>query len=292
MQHVQPTDALINTPPLSRKRLVVLVLAILLTLGAAGGAWKYYSFYYHTTRQESSGAVKRGSFEITLRGKPVKLLIYQQEKPGTQELVFFTSGDGGWSPFCADIAAHLAEKGKTVVALDVKNYLTTFHSPEQPATFDELTQDYTELINAALARPGVDAKRPVTLAGWSLGAGYSILIAGRTEMKPRVGRVLAVSLPVYNQLAWKTSDAIIYVTKGVPDEKTFDAHDIIAQLAPVPLYIFNASNDDTAPLKDAQSLLAKAGEPKQLIIANAHGHHFEGGEAEFYQKLDESFANR
>jgi dienelactone hydrolase len=287
MSHTANEDS-----PRQRKKILLPALLALLAVGVLAGGWKYYSFYYHTTRQESSGAVKRGSFEATLRGKPVKLLIYQQEKPASQELVFFTSGDGGWSPFCADIAAHLAEKGKTVVALDVKNYLTTFHSPEKPATFEELTKDYEELINAALQRPGVDAQKPFTLAGWSVGAGYSILIGSREQMKPRVGRVLAVSLPVYNQLAWKTSDAIIYVTKGVPDEKTFDAHDIIGQLAPVPLYIYNASADDTAPLKDAQSLFAQAGEPKQLIIATARGHHFEGGEAEFYQKLDESFLRR
>lgn len=272
-----------------RKHPVLLVLAVVLLLGAVAGGWKYYSFYYHTTRQESSGAVKRGSFTAQLRGQPVKLLLYQQEKPVNQPLVFFTSGDGGWSPFCADIAAHLAEKGFTVVAFDVKNYLTRFASPEQPATFESLNRDYQELLTASLAQPGVDAQKPLTLAGWSLGAGYSILLAGQPNLKNRIGRVLAVSLPVKNQLAWKASDAIIYITKGVPDEENFDAHDVIGQVAPVPLYIFNASDDDTASLSDAQSLFARASEPKKLYVVTAHGHHFEGGEAEFFQKLDESF---
>ena len=278
--------------PGRRKRWWLLVLAVLLTVGALAGGWKYYSFYYHVTRQESSGAVKRSSFAAQLRGQPVKLLLYQQESPVNQPLVFFTSGDGGWSPFCADIAAHLAATGYTVVAFDVKNYLTTFATPEKPATPEDLNRDYNELLKAALARPGVDAQQPFTLAGWSVGAGYSVLLATQDDMKNRVGRVLAISLPVKNQLAWKPTDAIIYVTKGVPDEKTFDAHDYVGQLAPVPFLLFNASDDDTAPLADAQSLLSRASTPKQLYVVNAHGHHFEGGESEFFQKLYESLKGK
>ena len=288
MSNSNTADAL--AAPRRRPRPLLWVFLALALAGATAGAWKYYSFYFHTTRQESTGAVKRGSLTANLRGQSVKLLVYQQEKAVKQPLVFFTSGDGGWSPFCADIAAHLAEKGKTVVAFDVKNYLTTFHSPDKPATTEQLTQDYQELINAALTQSGVDQQQPVTLAGWSLGAGYSALIASQDAMKPRIGRVLAVSLPIYNQLAWKATDSVIYLTHGVPDEKTFDAREVVGKLAPVPLYLFNATDDDTAPLTAAQDLFNHASEPKKLYAATARGHHFEGGETEFYQKLDESFA--
>jgi len=56
--------------------------------------------------------------------------------------VLFTSGDGGWSPFCADIAAHIAASGITVVGIDAKSYLVNFASPQKPITPEELTRDY------------------------------------------------------------------------------------------------------------------------------------------------------
>jgi len=54
--------------------------------------------------------------------------------------------------------------------------------------------------------------------------------------------------------------------------------------------MLNATDDDTASLTDAQSLFDKANGPKFLYTVNATGHHFEGGETEFYQDLDQSLS--
>src|SRR5215470_6097864 len=61
-----------------------------------------------------------------------ELQLYQQQNATNQPLVLFTSGDGGWSPFCADIAAHIAASGSTVVGIDAKDYLVKFASPQKP----------------------------------------------------------------------------------------------------------------------------------------------------------------
>ena len=266
---------------------IVGVLVIAATLGAI----KYERFYYHVTAQEASREIARTTFAATIRGgKPVNLLQYQQHGAKNQPLIFFTSGDGGWSPFCADIAAHLATKGYTVVAFDVKNYLTTYANSQQPVTPEELGRDYADLLQAARQQPGVDAVRPVTLSGWSLGAGYSVLAATDAKLQGQVARVVGISLPIENELAWKPTDSIIYLTHGVPHEKIFDAHDYLSKLS-VPLILLNATDDDTSPLSDANSLLAKAAGPKQLFPVTAHGHHFEGGEEAFYQSLDLSLTN-
>jgi fermentation-respiration switch protein FrsA (DUF1100 family) len=204
--------------------------------------------------------------------------------------VLFTSGDGGWSPFCADIAAHIAAGGRTVVGFDSKDYLTSFASPENPITPEDLARDYDQILRGALSRPGVNPNAPAVLSGWSLGAGFSVLAATTQDLKPRVERVVAISLPVKNELAWKASDAIIYLTHGTPHEKVFDAHEYVARMGSTPIVIMNASDDDTSPVKDAQSLYDRTGGPKKLSIVKAWGHHFEGGEAEFYKKLDEAFS--
>jgi dienelactone hydrolase len=263
----------------------------ILCAGVVAGAISYHRFYHHVTAQEVSHSVEHGTFETTIRGgQTIKLHIYQQANANGQPLVLFTSGDGGWSPFCADIAGHVAATGKTVVGFDSKDYLTTFASAQKPVTPEELARDYEDIINAAQAQPGINPNAPVTLSGWSLGAGYSVLIATAPQISHRIGRVVAVSLPSLNELAWKPSDAVIYITHGTPHEKVFDAHDCLTKMDEIPFVLLNASDDDTAPVKDARSLFERGTGPKKLYIVKAWGHHFEGGEREFYRVLDEAFA--
>jgi dienelactone hydrolase len=273
----------------ARIRFVLGVLFALSVVAVAGGAVWYHRFTHHVTVQEVSHELSHSTFDAAIRGQSlVKLQLYQQLNARAQPLVIFTSGDGGWSPFCADVAAHIAATGRTVVGFDVKGYLTTFASSQKPVTPEELRRDYSDLIRAALSEPGVDAKAPITLVGWSVGAGYSVLIGADESLKSRVGRVVAISLPRYNELAWKPTDALIYITHGTPREKVFEAQDYLKQLAPVPLVMLNATDDDTSPLPDAQTLFHKATGPARFFAITANGHHFEGGEKEFYADLDQS----
>ncbi len=265
------------------------VLLVFVGAAVAGGAVWYHRFNHHVTVQEVSHEVNHSTFDASIRDRlSVKLHLYQQMNARAQPLVIFTSGDGGWSPFCADVAAHIAATGKTVVGFDVKGYLTTFASSQKPVTPEELRRDYSDLIRAALSEPGIDAKAPIILAGWSLGAGYSVLVGSDEGLKHHVERVVVISLPRYNELAWKPTDALIYITHGTPHEKVFEAQDYLKQLAPVPLVMLNATDDDTSPLQDAQTLFSRAGGPRQFFAVRAKGHHFEGGEKEFYEDLDRS----
>jgi pimeloyl-ACP methyl ester carboxylesterase len=258
-------------------------------IATVGAATSYHRFYHHTTALEVSHVVEHTTFEMTLRGStPVTLQLYQRANTSGQALVLLTSGDGGWSPFCADIAADIASTGKTVVGFDAKTYLTAFASSQKPVTPEELVRDYGDILNAALARAGLDQRSPVTLCGWSLGAGYSVLVATDASLKTRVLRVVAISLPELNELAWKPADALIYVTHGVPHEKVFNSGDYLARLAPVHLVMLNATDDDTSPLTPTRKLFDLAATSKQFYAVQAKGHHFEGGEATFYSDLEAS----
>jgi len=126
----------------------------------------------------------------------------------------------------------------------------------------------------------------VVLAGWSLGAGYSVIVATQPELTFPVGRILAISLPMYGELAWKASDAIIYVTHGTPHEKVFDVHQNLKKLKQTPIVFLNATSDKNAPFHEAQSLYDAIPGAKHFYAVKAKGHHFEGGEKEFYEDLD------
>jgi len=265
-----------------------LVIVLLGSATVYGVVW-YRHFYHHVTVQELSHEVQHSTFQTTIRGgSQITLQIYQQSNALDQPLVIFTSGDGGWSPFCADIAAHIAATGRTVVGFNIKEYLVTFASSQKPVTPDELTTDYEEIINASVARAGVNHSARATLAGWSIGAGYSVLMAVAPGLRDRVDQVIAISLPIYNELAWKPTDALIYFTHGTPHEKVFDTRKYLPELESTPISMINATNDDTAPYKEAQSLIAAVKGPKQFYTIKAEGHHFEGGEKELYRSLDQA----
>ena len=247
----------------------------------------YHGFYHHVTHEELSHEVKHSTFQATIRSGPsLEFQLYQQEHATNQPLVLFASGDGGWSPFCADIAAHIAATGVTVVGVDIKSYLVSFASPQKPISVEELTSDYNAIAQLARAQPGIDVKAPLVLAGWSLGASYSVIVATQPEFSVPVSRIVAISLPLYGERAWKPTDSIIYFTHGTPSEKLFDARQYLKKLNQIPIVFLNATDDDTSPFREAQSLYDEASGAKHFYAVKASGHHFEGGEKEFYQDLD------
>jgi Bacterial virulence protein (VirJ) len=272
-------------------RWVVASIAVVFAAVTAYGLVWYQRFYHHVTREELSREVRHSTFQASIRGgSPVTLQLYQQANAIDQPLVLFTSGDGGWSPFCADIAAHIAATGKTVVGFDAKNYLVNFASSQKPVSAQELARDYDSILRISIAQPGVRHETRPVLAGWSLGAGYSVLVTSDPVLKDRVDRVVAISLPVYNELAWKPTDALIYITHGPPREKVFDAHQYLKKLDRTPVVMLNATDDDAPLISEAQSLFAAAPGPKHLYEVKAGGHHFEGGQSEFYKDLDEGLS--
>jgi|SRR5215217_5079022 len=94
--------------------------------------------------------------------------------------MLFTSGDGRWSPFCADIAA----SGITVIGIDVKSYLVNFASPQKPISAEDLSRDYDAIARLSIARQGINDKTPLVLADWSLGGGYSGDRSDATGVQP------------------------------------------------------------------------------------------------------------
>jgi dienelactone hydrolase len=252
--------------------LLTAVLVFILCAASAYALRWYHGFYHHVTHEELSHEVKHSTFPVTIRsGPPLTLQLYQQENAANQPLVLFTSGDGGWS-------------------IDAKDYLLKFATPKKPVSPEEITRDYDAIAQQSMAQPGIDAKAPLVLAGWSLGAGYSVLVASQPEFSLRVSRVVAISLPAYCELAWKATDAFIYITHGRPNEKVFDVHQYLKKLNQTPIIFLTATNDDTASFREAQSMYEATPGAKRFYAVKASGHHFEGGEKEFYQDLDQGLS--
>jgi dienelactone hydrolase len=184
------------------------------------------------------------------------------------------------------VAAFLAAEGYFVVGFDAKAYLSGFTTSSGTLTVEDVPRDYAALVDyAASGATG----RPL-LVGVSEGAGLSVLAATAPEIQARIGGVIALGLPEKNELGWRWRDSIIYLTKKVPNEPTFDASAVVGRVAPVPLAAIHSTHDEFVPLSEVQDILARAREPKRLWVIDARNHRFSDDEQELQRDLREAIS--
>jgi fermentation-respiration switch protein FrsA (DUF1100 family) len=246
----------------TRPGLVVLLLALLL-------AWV--------------SATSPSTIRFDIRGKPQILRLYGTR--GAYPIVV-TSGDGGWihlGPHAADV---LAASGCYVIGFDAKAYLSSFTAGTATLDPREEPDDFRRLIAFAAGGSG---QKPV-LVGVSEGAGLSVLAAVEPQTRGRISGVIALGLGDQNELGWRWTDSVIYLTKGTPREPGFRVSSIIDRLSPVPLAEIHATGDEYVPLPEARALMDRARAPKRLWIVEASNHRFGDNRAEFDRRLVDALA--
>ena len=229
----------------------------------------------------ASPALAQKTTEFALRGKVLTLHLYG---PVNGTPVIVASGDGGWVHLGPHVADVLARTGHFVVGVDSKQYLSAFTVGQTTLQLKDVPRDFQALV-AFAARSG--HAKPL-LIGVSEGAGLSVLAATDPSVRAITGGVIALGLPDRNELGWRWNDAVIYFTKGVPDEPTFDVGSLIDRVAPLPLAAIHATGDEFVPLPEIQRLMGRAAEPKRLWIITASNHRFSDNEAEFDRRLAEA----
>jgi len=221
--------------------------------------------------------------KLVLRGQEQTLHVYGSPGP---RVAIVTSGDGGWLGLGPDVAEHLAATGFYVVGVDAKAYLSSFTHGERTLTVAEVPRDYAALVDYA-AR-GSQA-RPL-LFGVSEGAGLSVLAAGDKALQPKLGGVVAMGLPDQNELGWRFRDQLIYLTKKTPNEPLFSVRQVVGEVAPVPLAIFQATHDEFVPAEETKAIVAAAREPRRLWTIEAGNHRFADARPELWRRLEEALA--
>jgi dienelactone hydrolase len=171
------------------------------------------------------------------------------------------------------------------VGVDARAYLASLSKTKalEPA---QVTQDFAEI--ARFVKEQAQAKS-VVLTGWSEGAGLAVLAALDPGVRADLRGVIAIGLPELNELAWRWNDSVIYLTHKVPNEPTFNSKEYVGKLAPVPLMVIQSTHDEFVSVETAQSIFARAQEPKEIMFIDARNHRFEGQRPVLWQALDRSF---
>jgi dienelactone hydrolase len=227
------------------------------------------------------------SVRFTIRGAALTFYVFRPNSPKADPpAVIVVSGDGGWHGLIVEVAQYLAARGHTVVGVDSKAYLESLSKPKalEPA---QVTRDFGSIAQFAKEQSG---SRTIIFVGWSEGGGLAVLGGLDPTLRADLRGVVAIGLPELNELAWRWSDAVIYVTHKVPNEPTFNSKDYVGRLAPVPLMTIQSTHDEFVPLETAREIFARAQEPKQFALIEAESHHFGGQLPAFWQALDRAFA--
>jgi fermentation-respiration switch protein FrsA (DUF1100 family) len=202
---------------------------------------------------------------------------------GTPAIV--ASGDGGWIHLAPHVAGVLASRRYFVLGFDSKAYLESFTRPQRALTVDDVASDFGTLIS--LIAPD---HRKVLLAGVSEGAALAVVAAARDDIKLRVAGVVTMGLGELNELAWRWSDALIYLTKGVPNEPTFRTSSYIAKVAPAPIALLQSTRDEYVARDEAERLAQLARDPKRVWTIDASDHAFSGNRADLDARLADAAA--
>jgi dienelactone hydrolase len=231
----------------------------------------------------SVSAAPAATERLEIRGRAQQLHLYGA---AGAPAVVVTSGDGGWVHLGPAVAQYLATQGYFVVGFDAKAYLSSFTSGSAALGTNDVPKDYAALLEYAARRsPG----RPLLL-GVSVGAGLSVLAATDPELQPRLAGIIALGLPEKNELGWRLRDAVIYMTKKVPNEPLFSASQIVGRVAPVPLALLRSTHDEFVTTTESDAILAQTQQPRRLWTIEAADHRFSDKQPELQRRLKEAIA--
>ena len=224
-----------------------------------------------------------GKNKVTIRGQQQDVYFYSATGARLNRKVLFAPGDGGWRGWAITVAQTMASWGYDVCGLDTKTYLTSF-TGKTTLKDSEVASDFRDVADWMTNRSG----EHVTLVGWSAGAGLAVLAAADGENKKTFSGLVTFGLGDENVLGWRWIDNLTYVTKAKPNEPTFHAMNYMANIAPLPIYVIQASGDEDTPLAEANSLFNTARQPKRFALVQAQNHRFDGNQPEFFGQLREA----
>jgi len=183
---------------------------------------------------------------------PIKALA---AKDTTKPLVFYISGDGGWTDFSDALLQSINKAGYPVLALNARKY---FWKKKTPAS---MTAVLTPLINKYLTQWKRDS---VVLMGYSFGADVTPFLynyAGSAFSK-KVNHIVLM-------LPYTSTDFEVHLTEMI-GLSSHDAYSVVNEVNKInkPILFLLGTEKDQFPV---QTLTSK----NHKVITEGGGHHFD-----------------
>jgi len=218
-----------------------------------------------------AGAAEK--IDVSVRGKTLTLTLYRPAA-GTapRGTILMGSGDAGWVGLGVTMSEELSEQGYVVAGINVRQYLSSFTVGRSHVEMSDVPGDYRVFRDTLIQRGALI--RPVVLSGMSEGAALAVLAAADAKNHDWIDGVITMGLPSSAELAWRWTDVSSLILKRDANEPSFAPNDVIAAVAPLPLYMIQSSKDEYVPKAEYDRLSATAREPKRLVVIDASNHRF------------------
>ena len=242
------------------------------------------------------------SVVLSVDGIPIVGQIYLPDKYAVYPVVCLCHGVPSGNPPDPDDEGYPALAERICREKYGVFYFNFRGTGDSGGNFDLLgwTRDLQAVVNYLYDLRNIDSSR-LFLVGFSGGAATSVYVASRDR---RVSGVAACACPAHFGLLMERDkpQATIdrYRSIGIIRDgdfpKTIESWfsnlrmvqpiDHIADIAPRPLLLIHGNLDETVPISHAHELLAKAGEPKQLVVLETAGHRLRQEEKAVVAVLD------
>jgi len=220
----------------------------------------------------AADAASSEKLDVMVRGRTLTLAVYQPRAEPRRGTIVMGSGDVGWVGLAASMAETLSDQGYLVVGVNIRQYLSSFTSGASHLEVADAPGDFHTLSDALKGKQLL--ARPVILSGVSEGAAIAVLAAADRKNHDWIDGVITMGLPPTAELAWRWTDISAWFTKRDADEPSFAPADVIASVAPLPLFMIQSRKDEYVSEADYQRFLATAHEPKRLTLIDASNHRF------------------
>jgi fermentation-respiration switch protein FrsA (DUF1100 family) len=195
----------------------------------------------------------------------------------------YASGDGGWFGAAVDMFRQIAGAGYPVVGFSSRAFLKIERPRGAPlVSAEQLAAEYDDITAQARIALGLDASSRVVLIGWSRGAAFSVLVASVPKEQDHLLGVVAIGLGEGEDLTItddddESDDGHLSATRHWP----FDTYARIAQVAPLPCAVIQATRDNYFPAASARRRFGPDTPQRRFYSIDAKNHRFSGGKAAF-----------
>ena len=235
------------------------------------GATRHFLLLVVVLLSSSSHLSAAERLDVVVRGKTLTLAIYRAAGPA-RGTILMASGDVGWVGLTVSLAGELSAAGYVVAGINTRQYLSAFTSGSSHIQLSQVPSDY-RTIRDALAQAHLLAP-PVVVSGASEGAALSVLAASDAASHAWIDGVITMGLPPTAELAWRWTDVTSWISKRDADEPSFAPEEVIAGVAPLPIWMIQSRRDEYVPRASYERLFARARDPKQITIIGASNHRF------------------
>lgn len=211
--------------------------------------------------------------DVVVRGQKLTLTVYVPP-PGmpAKGTIFMGSGDVGWVGLAVTLADFLSDRGYVVAGINVRQYLAAFAIGADHLRVEQIPGDFA--VFAAALRDRHLLPSPVILSGVSEGAALAVAAGATPAARSWAHGVVTMGLPATAELAWRWKDAVSWVTKTDANEPSFNPHEIIAGVSPLPLAMIQSTHDEYVPEADYRRFEKMAAAPSRLVLIEAKNHRF------------------